>query len=182
MTYDIKDLKQDILNKKLKPLYVFIGDELALQDVYIKQIVSVSGLESHRVNDVKSVYGKLTSKSLIKAVPQVFIIRNDDEYFKAESTWKNLLKNDLKGNILILLYSGVEKKAKFCKAHENVLTEFKSISPSILKNRLNALTGLSLNSAGILISGGTWRSIIICLRWIRSLLSGSRSFCLGTWV
>lgn len=145
MTYDIKDLKQDILNKKLKPLYVFIGDELALQDVYIKQIVSTSGLESHRVNDVKSVYGKLTSKSLIKAVPQVFIIRNDDEYFKAESTWKNLLKNDLKGNILILLYSGVEKKAKFCKAHENVLTEFKSISPSILKNRLNALTGLSLN-------------------------------------
>ena len=104
MTYDIKDLKQDILNKKLKPLYVFIGDELALQDVYIKQIVNTSGLESHRVNDVKSVYGKLTSKSLIKAVPQVFIIRNDDEYFKAESTWKNLLKNDLKGNILILLY------------------------------------------------------------------------------
>ena len=51
MTYDIKDLKQDILDKKLKPLYVFIGDELALQDVYIKQIVSTSGLESHIVND-----------------------------------------------------------------------------------------------------------------------------------
>ena len=145
MTYDIKKLKQDIIDKKLKPLYVFIGDELALQDVYINQIVRVSGLEVHRVNDVKSIYGKLTSKSLIKAVPQVFVVRNDDEYFKAETSWKNLLNaKDLKGNILILLYSGVEKKAKFCKTHDNVLTEFKQISPSILKNRLNASTGLSL--------------------------------------
>lgn len=159
--YDIKDLKQDLINKKTKPLYVFIGDELALQDVYINQIIKVSGLDAHRVMDVKSIYTKLTSKSLIKAVPQIYIVRNDDEYFKAESTWKNLLKKDLKGNILILLYSGVDKKAKFCKAHEDVLTEFKPISASILKNRLHAITKMPLDYCADIVKmcGGNYGRI-----------------------
>ena len=32
---DIQELKSNILQNKLKHSYIFIGDELALQDIYI---------------------------------------------------------------------------------------------------------------------------------------------------
>lgn len=141
---DIKDLKQELLDGKTRPYYVFIGDELALQDVYIRKIQEVSKLELVRAIDVKSIYQKLTAKTLVKAIPTLYVIRNDDDYYKS-TAWKNLLKlKDLKGNILILLYSGVKKTTDFCKAHEKVLTSFDTISPSLLKNRINAITGIDL--------------------------------------
>ena len=142
---DIKDLKQELLNKKTRPYYVFIGDELALQDVYIDKIRELSGLELVRANDVASIYQKLTSKTLFKSPAALYVVRNDDDFYKSNA-WKDLLKkSDFRGNILILLYSGVKKTSDFCKAHDAVLTEFDLICPSLLKNRLNATTGLQLN-------------------------------------
>lgn len=158
---DIKDLKQELLDKKTRPYYVFIGDELALQDVYINKIKEVSGLELVRSIDVKSIYNKLTQKTLFKAKPALYVIRNDDEFYKSNA-WKNLLKEkDFKGNILILLYSGVKKTTEFCKAHEKVLTSFDLISASLLKNRLNATTGMRLNYCEELVKlcGGNYGKI-----------------------
>lgn len=141
---NIKDLKEELLNKKTRHYYVFIGDELALQDIYIDKIKEVSGLELVRSIDVKSIYNKLTQKTLFKATPAMYVVRNDDDYYKS-TAWKNLLKEkDFKGNILILLYSGVKKTTDFCKAHEQVLTSFDLIAPSLLKNRLHATTGMDL--------------------------------------
>ena len=139
---DIKELKEELLKKKLRHYYVFIGDELALQDVYIDKIKEISGRELVRADDVKSIYTKLTSKTLFKAIPAVYVVRNDEDFYKS-TAWKDMLKmKDFKGNILILLYSGVKKSSDFCKAHEAVLTSFDLISPGILKNRLMATTGM----------------------------------------
>ena len=142
---DIKDLKQELLDCKTRNYYVFIGDELALQDIYIDKISEVSGLDIVRAIDVKSIYNKITQKTLLKSPSVIYVIRNDDDFYKSNA-WKNLLKEkDFKGNILILLYSGVKKTSDFCKAHEKVLTSFDLIDESLLKNRLNATTELPLN-------------------------------------
>lgn len=141
---DIQELKKELLNRKTRPYYVFIGDELALQDIYINKISEISGMEVVRSIDVKSIYQKLTAKTLIKAVPAIYVVRNDDEYFKS-NVWKDVLKlKDFKGNILILLYSGIKKTCDFCKAHDKVLTSFDKIGESLLKNRLNATTKMPL--------------------------------------
>lgn len=42
---DITELKQELLDGKLRHYYIFTGDELALQDVYIDKIAELSGLE-----------------------------------------------------------------------------------------------------------------------------------------
>ena len=97
---DIKDLKQELLNKKVRNYYVFIGDELALQDIYIDKIKEISGLPSVRVFDVRSIYTKLTQKTLFKAPSSIYIVRNDDEFYKS-TAWKDLLK--LKCQLLLLL-------------------------------------------------------------------------------
>lgn len=141
---EIQKLKEELLEQKTRHYYVFIGDEIALQDVYIKQITSVANLPLVRAVDVKSIYQKLVSSALIQAKPAVYVIRNDDEFYKS-SLWKSFLKmNDFKGNILILLYSGVKKSSEFCKAHDKILTVFDPINPSLLKNRIAAVTKLPL--------------------------------------
>lgn len=158
---DIKDLKQELLDGKTRNYYVFIGDELALQDIYIDKIKEVSGLDIVRALDVKSIYNKLTQKTLFKSPSAIYIVRNDDEFYKS-TVWKDLLKlKNFKGNILILLYSGVKKTADFCKAHEKVLTSFDLIDASLLKNRLNATTDLSLNYCEELVKmcGGNYGRI-----------------------
>ena len=142
---ELKELKQELLDGKVRNYYVFIGDELALQDIYINKIKEISGLVLQRTVDVKSVYSKLTSKTLFKAASSIYVIRNDEDFYKSNA-WKTLLKEkDFKGNILILLYSNVKKTSDFCKAHEKVLTSFDLIDPSLLKNRLNATTKMPLH-------------------------------------
>lgn len=158
---DIKDLKEELLNKKTRNYYVFIGDELALQDIYIDKIKEISGLELVRSIDVKSIYNKLTQKTLFKAKPTLYVVRNDDEFYKSNA-WKTLLKEkDFKGNILILLYSGVKKTTEFCKAHEKVLTSFDLIGESLLKNRLHATTGMNLDYCAdvVKVCGGNYGRI-----------------------
>ena len=140
----IEDLKQELLDRKIRPLYVFTGDELALQDIYIKKIQEISGLEIARPDSVKSIYLKITADTLIPAKPKLYVIRNDEEFFKANK--KTLLElKDLKGSILILLYSGISKSAEFCKSYDKVLTEFDLIGKDILKCRLQATTQLPMS-------------------------------------
>ncbi len=141
---DISVLKQNILENKLNCFYVFTGEELALQDVYIDQIKKQSKLECCRADSLKSIYGKLTSKTLIKASPKIYIIRNDEDYAKStESNWNKFIGcKNLKGNIVIMLYSSLDKNGKFCKHHDAILTQFDFIGSSLLKNRLVATTGM----------------------------------------
>lgn len=140
---DITELKQELLDGKVRSTYVFTGDELALQDVYIDKIKELSGLEIVRVETLLSIFSKVTAKTLFKIQPKIYIIRNDEYYYKTESAWKQFLEcQNFRGNIVILLYSGVENKSKFCNAHENILTRFDFIGDSMLVNRLQATTGM----------------------------------------
>lgn len=142
---DITELKAELLQGKLRKTYVFIGDELALQDVYIDKITEISNLETVRIDSLKQIYNKIGAKTLIKVAPKIYIIRNDEQYFKEEKVWQKLIdgKNQ-KDNIIIFLYSGVDKRSKFCKAHESVLTEFNFVGESLLSNRLQAVTKLPM--------------------------------------
>lgn len=140
---EIAELKQELLDGKTRPFYMFTGDELALQDVYINKIKEISGLPLKRVDTVASIYSNLTAKTLFKTAPTLYVIRNDDGYMKSEKTWKQFIEaKSLKNNIVILLYSGLEKTNKMVKAHEPVETRFDFIGTAILKNRLMAVTGM----------------------------------------
>lgn len=138
---NLPELKQEILEHKVRPLYVFIGEELALQDLYIQKISEISGLEKVRVDSLKSIYNRISAKTLIKTTPKIYITRDDEAYYKEEKVWSNLIQGKTqKQNIIILLYTNIDKRSKFCKEHETVLTEFELIAPSLLKNRLQAIT------------------------------------------
>ena len=79
---DISVLKKDLLDKKLKSFYVFTGEELALQDIYINKIAEISNLQIIRADALQDIYTKLISKSLFAEKPKIYVIRNDEIYFK----------------------------------------------------------------------------------------------------
>lgn len=140
---DIQTLKQELVAGKTQHYYVFIGDELAMQDIYIDKIAEVSKLPKVSVSDIHAIYTKLTAPALIKAEPALYVIRNDEEYYKS-TAWKKLLKlPNFKGNILVLRYSDVKKSSEFCKAHKELLVSFDLVNSTLLKNRLRATTGLN---------------------------------------
>lgn len=143
---DISELKQNLLDNKIIPFYVFTGEELALQDIYIDKIAEITGFEKVRAETLASIYPRLKHKTLIKEDPRIFIIRNDDEYKRAgEKNWDKFLQaKSLKGNIVIMLYSDVEKSSKFAKYHDEVLTQFDYVGDSLLKNRLQAVTNMPM--------------------------------------
>lgn len=159
---DISILKQELLDKKLRPFYVFTGEELALQDIYINKIKEISELDIVRADSVASILSNLFSKSLFKMPSKLYVIRGDEEYLKTEKVWDNYINaKDFKGNILILLYTDISKTSKFYKQHESILTQFDLISASLLKNRLNAITGMPLQFCEELVKlcGGNYGRI-----------------------
>ena len=85
---DIRELKQELVEGKVRHFYVFTGDELALQDLYIHKIEEISGLKSLRVDNVAGILSSLMSKSLFDTGSMIYIIRNDDTYYKSERIWK----------------------------------------------------------------------------------------------
>ena len=138
---DIQELKSNILQNKLKHSYIFIGDELALQDIYINKIAEVTGFEKIRIDSLKQIYSKLRVKSIIKAKPKIYIIRNDDQYIKTPKLWTSIVNGKVcKDNIIIMLYSGIDKRSKFCNEHEPILVDFQFIGESLLRNREQAIT------------------------------------------
>ena len=139
---DISKLKEELLNNKLNHFYVFIGEELALQDHYINQIQKISNLKLEYSDTVMGLYTTFMTKSLFKVEPKIYVVRNDEDYYKAGKWDKFLNAQDFKGNILILLYSNIKKTSEFCKVHNDIITEFDFVGESLLKNRLQAVTGM----------------------------------------
>lgn len=143
---DISVLKSQILEKKLNPVYLFIGDELALQDIYVDKIVEVSGYKKVIIDSLVEVYRKFSAKTLFKVEPKVYVIRNDEPYLKNVDIWEKVISGKgLKGNIIIFKYSNIDKRGKFYKTHEQIATEFNYVGVSMLKNRIQAITKLPLN-------------------------------------
>lgn len=139
----LEDLKNELIYNKLRPTYLFYGHELALQDIYINKISELSGLKKVRVDSLKVIYNKLSAKTLIKSKPVLYVVRDDELYYKEEKVWeKTIAGKNQQGNILILLYTNPDKRSKFMKAHEEIATEFDFLGESILSCRVQALTKL----------------------------------------
>ena len=140
---NLSELKNELLEGKLRSSYIFTGDELALQDVYINKIAEIAMTNTVFVDTLADVYTRLNTRTLVKSNPSIYIIRDDEDYRKREDCWGDFI--DLKsknGSIVIMRYSSMDKRGKFYKAHEPILTEFNFVDASVLKNRLHAVTKL----------------------------------------
>ena len=157
---NVSDVKQQIKAKSLDNYYVFTGDELEVMNIFVKKIADVAGAKINRADTLSSVFSKMQNKTFLSA-KTCYVIRDDKEYLSAEDIWPQLegykdspfeegqiLQGD---NIVIMLYSDIDKRSKFYKHSQDRIVVFDALTDENLKREIQKRIALSDKNCDILI-------------------------------
>ena len=115
---DIVKLKSQIKSGRLDNLYIFVGEEIGLMNLYIGKMSN----EAHRVDSVAGVWKRLTSRGLQGGKP-FYVVRDDKEFLQAEKVW-SVAEKMIKYGTLVLLYTNLDKRSRFYKEFESRIVTF----------------------------------------------------------
>lgn len=108
----LNDLQNHIKNGTLLPFYIFTGEEIELQNIYLKRMGEVV-----RVDKISEVYAKITSKLLTNKVHKIYVCRDDSEFIKNEKAWLTI-SDKLNNATLVLQITTPDKRSKIYKHFE----------------------------------------------------------------
>ena len=147
----VADVKKDIQDKTIKQYYVFTGDELEVMNIFISKIAEVAGAKICRADTLSSVFSKMQNKSFFSA-KTCFVIRDDKEFMSAEDIWPRIESAELQSdNIVIRLYTDVDKRSKYYKHIKDSLVTFEALTDANLKREIQKRIALSDRNCDILI-------------------------------
>lgn len=150
---ELAELKQHIVSKTLRPFYVFTGEEQEVLRTYIQKISEVSGYAITVGSDLSSIYSGLKNVSLVSK-PFVYVIYEDKEYTQQDaSVFTKTMSGQVIGkNIVILVYSNIDKRTKFYNYHKDAIVEFEKLAPHILLRMVQSKFKCSADNANRLIN------------------------------
>lgn len=125
---NIQELQKQIIDKQLNNLYVFLGEEIAIQKIYINKIAQINKLEIQYVEEYKQIHNSLNVNNLFD-IKKLYVILDDLDILKQENVWQDIKPN---GNIIIFKYNNLDKRNKFYKQFENNIVEFNKLSDEVL--------------------------------------------------
>ena len=140
----LPELQRQLVAKVVQPFYLFMGEEVGIMDIYIQKIAEVAGANLKRVDSLKDIFAGLQAHSFLSK-PTCYVIRDDKDLLKQdESVWQGLRMGITQGkNIIILVYTSLDKRTKFYKMNENIITEFAKLSGEVLAKYAQKETGLN---------------------------------------
>lgn len=120
---DIVKFKKQVQQGKLDHFYVFTGDEIALQNIYLNQLSNVK-----RVDTVLEVWSKLKSSNKLfkQGAEHIYVVRDDKDFMSKDNILE--LVSNIKHNTLILQVTKLDKKTKFYKAIKDYVIEFNTMT------------------------------------------------------
>lgn len=124
------DLQTQIREGSLLPFYIFTGEEIELQNIYLKQMGNVI-----RVDRVADIYNKITSK-LISGKFAVYVVRDDMDFIKSEKTWGSI-SDRIRNAVLVIQVTTPSKCKKFLKELNDCVVEFNHMTTKQLLNVVN---------------------------------------------
>lgn len=124
------DLQTQIREGSLLPFYIFTGEEIELQNIYLKQMGNVI-----RVDRVADIYNKITSK-LISGKFTVYVVRDDMDFIKSEKTWGSI-SDRIRNAVLVIQVTTPNKCKKFIKELNDCVVEFNHMTTKQLLNVVN---------------------------------------------
>lgn len=136
MSVQINEFKNIILNNELSNLYILVGNETTIRDIYIKEIcdrtkytlVNLDTLEIRYINK---------SKTLINNNNFIYVVRYDDQILSNESVWPSLI--NFNNGIILLCFHSLDKRCKFYKRFEDRVVNFNKIEPKFLCKHIKML-------------------------------------------
>lgn len=145
---EIRAIKQQIQSKRFSDrFFVFTGEEIEAQKIYINKISEVTNKPIRRIEQVAEAFNKRAS--LFKT-SYVYVCRDDAEFWKA-ATSQEIIRDLLGENILILQMTEIDKRTKAYKAYESQIAEFHFMDADVLYKYLERVCALSDNRAYALI-------------------------------
>lgn len=147
---NITDVKTDIKNKKIKPYYIFAGEEIEVQRIYINKIAEVLGYDVVRIDSIADVWAEIISPTLF-GKSCVYVVR-DDKDLQEDILSAQIEKNNLNGNIIINLLTTVDKRTKFYKANSDKIVLFERLSDEVLSKYIQRTITLNKRNTERLIA------------------------------
>lgn len=139
---NLQTLKEQISKKQLDSFYVFTGEETSILNIYIDKMAQIKKAKIIRAESMANIFSKLQNKSFVN-VPNCYVIRDDKEYQTQEKIWPRLFSGSEQGDhLIIFVYSSIDKRSKFYKAHVNYIVEFEKLSTDILAKYAKKEIGL----------------------------------------
>lgn len=139
----IIDLKNQIMKNCLANVYIFVGEEIGIMNIYLNQMSKTLNMPVTRAESVASIYAQCTSRSMFGNTTGFYVIRNDKDITKEEKAYQSLSK-DIGKNVIVLLYDKVDSRLKFGKFFKDQTITFEKLAPNVLKSYVKkACPGLS---------------------------------------
>lgn len=127
----VAELKAQIMSKQMKPIYIFAGPEVAVRDIYIKQIAKVGNYEVKWIDDISDIIQTGRKKSMLQK-QTLYILSECNELVKNEKAWK-VFDIGMGKNMLVCMFISLDKRVKFYKQYKDAIVEFEPLNREILK-------------------------------------------------
>ncbi len=145
-------LMKEIKDKNISHYNVWHGEETAVLNIYQTQLQERLGYVLVTVETVKQAYTSCNSKGFDKR-KKCYVITDDTAYIKDEKLWSKVEERfNNSDNIILIKYTGMDKRSKFYKGTEQ-LVSFDKLSEAVLSKYIhNVLKDLSDKNTSTLIN------------------------------
>ena len=147
---NITDVKKQIKEKSLSSFYIFTGEEIEVQRIYINKIAEVSNMSVVRANSISDIWLTMTRPTLIDE-KHVYVVRDDKDFNSNATLQKQLQEDVLNGNILIILLTNVDKRTLLYKTFKDTIITFEYLSTDILIKHVQSEIALNKSNSKRLI-------------------------------
>ena len=170
---ELPELQLQIKNKVFDNYYIFLGEEIAIQKIYINKIAEIENLELNYVEDFKSIYNKLNVNDIFNT-KKLYVILDDTDFVKNEKVYNEFINLNKNGNIIIFKYNNLDKRSKFYKKFQNKIVEFNKLFDEVLTQYIKKeLPVLSDNNCKKLIDicGSNYNQILLEIDKIKMFIN-----------
>ena len=88
---EITEVKRQIKDKTLQPMYIFAGEELGIMDIYIRKIAEAVDTTPNIVDNVAGVIQKISNQSFIYK-RSCYVVIEDNDFIKDESAIESFMR------------------------------------------------------------------------------------------
>ena len=148
MTY--ATIKEQVRDGTTQSLYVFSGEEIEVQNIYINRIAESADKVIKRVDTVAEALKFKGAGLLGKTF--CFVCRDDPEFQKNEGAWEKI-EGLLGKNTLVYIVTKLDKRSKFYSyfSGRDMILQFDALSEPVLTKHIKARVPLSTENCHELI-------------------------------
>ena len=134
---DLSTLKTHIKNQTFDPAYIFTGPEVGVMDIYIKQMAKVREANIVMLDGIDDLARKMHKGSMLKNAC-IYILRDSREIMQDIDLARKITSSGaLSGDILLLVYTNIDKRSKVYKEFQDTVVDFQPMKPEILVKYIN---------------------------------------------